>query len=246
MNIMVTGGSRGIGKNIVLNAVKQGHDVAFTYHQCRDGAEQILAAAKAINSKVNCRFYQLDLKSDSMIETVIDEMSDHFDTMDALIANAGINKNNLAFTMSNEEWNEVIAVNLTGSFYLARHILPIFLDKKAGRFVFISSIAKDGISGQVNYSASKAGLIGLSGALAKEYGPKGIASNVVVPGFVQTDMTDTSMTERLKEFWKTFCPFHRVGTPDEIAAVILFLASERAAFVNGQVINVTGGLDWCY
>ena len=165
-------------------------------------------------------------------------------TIDAVVCNAGINKNHLAFSMSNDEWQEVLDTNLTGTFYVIRQSLPTFLSKKKGRFVLVSSIAKDGVSGQANYSASKAGLLGLSATVAKEYGAKGINSNVVVPGFFETDMTAQTMSDALKDFWNRFCPLKRMGRLDELADAVLFLASPKSSFINGQVIPVTGGLDW--
>jgi NAD(P)-dependent dehydrogenase (short-subunit alcohol dehydrogenase family) len=125
-----------------------------------------------------------------------------------------------------------------------REFLSLFLANKKGRFVTLSSIAKDGIAGQANYGASKAGLVGLSGTIAKEYGKKGITSNVVVPGVFETDMTNRTLSEELKSFWLTHCPLKRMGRLEELSATVLFLASDASSFINGQVINVTGGLDW--
>jgi NAD(P)-dependent dehydrogenase (short-subunit alcohol dehydrogenase family) len=152
--------------------------------------------------------------------------------------------------MSDEDWRLVLDTNLSGSFFVARSFLPTFLAHGRGRFIFISSIAAGGLSGQANYAASKAGLSGLSGALAKEYGRKGITSNVIVPGFFETDMTRETMSAQQKSFWLQFCPLGRMGhlgergAGGEIAGMVLFLASAEAAFVNGQAISVTGGLDW--
>lgn len=244
MAIFITGGSRGIGKNIVLSAVAQGQDVAFTYRDHIEQAKAVMEEAKLLAPSQKCLAYQLDVKKSDEVEKVADQVSNDFDVIDAVICNAGINRNNLAFSMSNEEWQEVIDTNLTGSFYIVRQYLPFFLANGKGRFVFLSSIAKDGMAGQANYSASKAGLIGLSGTLAKEYGRKGIISNVVAPGFFDTDMTRNTMSETLKTFWNQLCPLRRMGKLEELSAVVLFLASDKVGFVNGQVISVTGGLDW--
>jgi len=146
--------------------------------------------------------------------------------------------------MSNDDWHDVIQTNLTGTFYVMREFLPLFLANKKGRFVNLSSIAKEGIAGQANYSASKAGLVGLSGTIAKEYGSKGITSNVVVPGVFETDMTAQSLSDDLRKFWLLHCPLKRMGRLEELSETVLFLVSDAASFINGQVINVTGGLDW--
>ena len=138
----------------------------------------------------------------------------------------------------------MIDTNLNGAFYIIRQFLPVFLANRKGHFVSVSSIAKDGISGQANYSASKAGLIGLSGTIAKEYGIKGITSNVVVPGMFETDMVKETLSDNLRKFWLLHNPMKRMGHLDELAEVALFLGSDAASFVNGQVISVTGGLDW--
>jgi NAD(P)-dependent dehydrogenase (short-subunit alcohol dehydrogenase family) len=160
------------------------------------------------------------------------------------VANAGVNVNNLAVSMSDAEWTTVIDTNLTGAFYVCRQFLPTFLGNGFGRIILISSIGAHGVSGQANYAASKAGLLGLSAALAKEYGRKGITSNVVIPGFFDTDMTREGMSESNRSFWLQYCPVGRVGDLGEVSKVVMFLASAAASFVNGQALGVTGGLDW--
>ena len=170
-------------------ALAKGHDVAFTYNNPDTDIAKILEEAKRIAPEQMCKGYQLNVRNAADVVTVTDQVLDDFDNIDTVINNAGINKNNLAFSMTDDEWLDVIDTNLNGAFYIIRQFLPVFLANRKGRFVTVSSIAKDGISGQANYSASKAGLIGLSGAIAKEYGQKGITSNVVVPGMFETDMT---------------------------------------------------------
>jgi len=147
-------------------------------------------------------------------------------------------------SMSDEEWRTVIDTNLTGAFYVCRQFLPTFLGGGFGRIILISSIGAHGVSGQANYAASKAGLLGLSAALAKEYGRKGITSNVVVAGFFDTDMTREGMSEANRSFWLKYCPVGRVGELGEVSKAVLFLASDAASFINGQTLGVTGGLDW--
>ena len=228
----------------MLTALKKGHNVAFTYQNPDTDLESLLIQAKEVAPDQKCMGYQLDVRDSGRVNHVSELVTADFDDIDAVINNAGINRNNLAFTMSDEEWNEVIATNLTGSFFVIRAFLPVFLAKRKGRFVSISSIAKDGVAGQSNYSASKAGLVGLSATIAKEYGPRGITSNVVVPGLFETDMTREYLSDELRKFWMKHCPAGRMGELEELSNVILFLISDEASFINSQVIPVTGGLNF--
>jgi 3-oxoacyl-[acyl-carrier protein] reductase len=240
----VTGGSRGIGAAIVLDAVHEGHDVAFTYLQREEQAREVVERARQLRAEAKCRAYQLDVRDSAAVEKVGDQVVDEFDAVHVVVANAGVNVNNLAVSMSDEEWRTVIDTNLTGAFYVCRYFLSTFLGTGFGRIILISSIGAHGVSGQANYAASKAGLLGLSAALAKEYGRKGITSNVVVAGFFDTDMTREGMSESNRSFWLQYCPAGRVGELGEVSRAVMFLASESASFVNGQTIGVTGGLDW--
>lgn len=228
----------------MINALKKGHDIAFTYCNPETDVKAILKEAREIGPKQMCKAYQLDQCQSEQVDEVVDQVIDDFDYIDVVVNNAAINKNNLLFNMSNEEWLEVIHTNLSGPFYVMRRFLPVFLANRKGRFITLSSIAKDGISGQANYSASKAGLVGLSGTMAKEYGQKGITSNIVVPGIVETDMTRQTLSDELKSFWLKHCPLKRMGTLEELSELVMFLASDASSFINGQVILVTGGLDW--
>ncbi|RLB65944.1 MAG: 3-ketoacyl-ACP reductase [Deltaproteobacteria bacterium] len=246
MIYFITGGSRGIGANLVKRAVEAGHDVAFTYATAADQAKEVVAQAKALRPEANCRCYQLELRSREQIESVVDQAADDFDTIDVVVNNAGINRDSLLMAMTDEEWDEVIATNLTGPFMVCRAALPVLIANRYGRIINISSVVAEGATGQTNYAASKAGLHGLTKSIAKEYGRKRITANVVVPGFFETDMTREHMPEEIRSFWKQYAPMPkgRGGELDELAAVIMFLASKEAAFVNGQELRVTGGLDW--
>jgi len=146
--------------------------------------------------------------------------------------------------MSDEEWQSVIETNLNGAFYVCRQFLPTFLANRFGRIILISSLGATGVSGQANYCASKAGLLGLSVTLAKEYGKKGITSNVISPGFFETDMTREGMSAQNREFWLKYCPLGRLGELPEIAELVTFLASPGGNYINGQEIRVNGGLGW--
>lgn len=244
MVIFITGGSRGIGRNIAMTALERGHDVAFTYQNPETDVDALLREAAERAPGRICKAYHLDVRNADQVAEVAEAVAFDFETVDAVVNNAGINRNGLAFSMSNDDWHDVIQTNLSGSFYVIREFLPLFLANKKGRFINLSSIAKGGVVGQANYSASKAGLVGLSGTIAKEYGPKGITSNVVVPGVFETDMTAQSLSDDLRNFWLLHCPLRRTGRLEELSETVLFLASDAASFVNGQVINVTGGLDW--
>lgn len=244
MIFFVTGGSRGIGESIVLESIRQGHDVGFTYLSNEARAIQVLDAARKLNPGSRCKAYQLDVRSSAAVEEVGDRFVDDFGAVQVVVANAGINKNRLLVSMSDEEWDDVLRTNLTGTFYICRQFLPAMLANRFGRFVLMSSLGRIGVSGQANYCASKAGLQGLCSSMAKEYGRKGITTNMVVPGFFETDMTRDGMSGSNREFWIQFCPAGRTGELQEVTHAVMFLASEGASFINGQAIPVTGGLDW--
>lgn len=244
MIFFVTGGSRGIGESIVLEAARAGHDVAFTYVSTPDRAQSVIQRAREISPKGRFFAYRLDVRDPAAVEEVCDLALDDLGTVHALVANAGVNRNGLAVSLSDEDWKTVIDTNLTGSFHVCRQLLPAMMANKFGRVVFVSSLGRGGVTGQAAYAASKAGLLGLSSTLAKEYGRKGITSNVVVPGFFDTDMTREGMSDANKEFWLRYCPVGRMGELSEVAKVVLFLASEAASYVNGESISITGGLDW--
>ncbi len=244
MVVFVTGGSRGIGEAIVLAAARSGHDVAFTY--VRREAEALEVTRRAAEVRPGGRYaaYALDVRRAADVEAVGERVLAEFGSVGMVVSNAGINANNLVVSMSDEEWLSVIEVNLNGAFYVARQFLPSFLANRFGRFLFVSSLGATGVSGQANYCASKAGLLGLSASLAKEYGRKGITSNVVSPGFFDTDMTRGDMSESNREFWLRWCPLGRVGHAPEVAELVIFLASPAGSFINGEEIRVNGGLGW--
>lgn len=244
MNLFITGGSRGIGHHVLLAALEKGHNVAFTYQNPETDVDGILTKAKEVAPNAQCQAYQLDVRFSDQVSEVIDRVIDDFETIDAVVNNAGINRNTLAFSMSDEDWHDVIETNLSGPFFVIRQFLPLFLANRKGKFINVSSLAKDGISGQANYSASKAGLTGLSNGIAKEYGQKGITSNVIVAGAFETDMTRNSMSPDFKDFWIKHCPVKRMGHLNEFSEVVLFLASDASSFINGQEIWLTGGLNW--
>jgi NAD(P)-dependent dehydrogenase (short-subunit alcohol dehydrogenase family) len=146
--------------------------------------------------------------------------------------------------MTDEQWQDVIATDLSGPFFVIRSFLTHMMSERWGRIINISSLAQDGSSGQANYAAAKAGLIGLTKTLAREYGPRGITSNIVTVGYVETDMTDAHMAQKLHDIWLEYCPIKRIGTADEISSLVSYLASDEAGFINGEVIRVAGGLSY--
>ena len=243
-NAFVTGGSRGIGRGIVLEYVKRGWGVAFTYNSRSDAAKETIAAARGINPDLPVKAYPMSLLDSEVIEATCEKVLEDFDEIDAVVNNAAVIKDNAAALMSNEEWNEVIAANLTAPFIINRSFLMHFLSKRRGRFIQISSLSAGGSSGQINYASAKAGLVGLTRTLAKEYGKKGITANIVTVGFVPTGLTDDNMTSFLQEYWVKNCPARRVGTAEEIAAAVLFLSSDDARFVSGENLHVSAGLTY--
>ena len=242
MNVFVTGGSRGIGRALVLKFIQEGWGCAFTHLSNRDAAEETLRLARDIRSDLKVKSYQLDIKDPDCVEEVAEAVITEFENIQAVVNNAAVVRNNTAVMMSNEEWDEVLATNLTGPFYVTRSFLMHMISNKVGRIINISSLAQDGCSGQINYAASKAGLTGLTKTLAKEYGPKGITSNVVTVGYVQTQMTEEHLARDLHEFWMKHCPLKRVSSAEDIANLVYFICSDQGSFINGEVIRVSGGL----
>ncbi|MBN2353060.1 MAG: SDR family oxidoreductase [Spirochaetales bacterium] len=244
MNAFVTGGSRGIGREIVLKFVKEGCGCAFTYASNKAAAEEVLSAAAALDPKAVVKAYELDVKDSKAIEAVAETAIADFGDIFAVVNNAAVVRNNAAALMSDDEWNEVIRTDLSGPFFVIRSFLMHLLSNKAGRIVNISSLAQGGTSGQVNYAAAKSGLIGLTKTLAREYGVKGITTNIVTVGYVETAMTRDHLSEKLHEIWMKYCPMKRVGEASEIASLVHYLTTPDAGFINGEVIRVSGGLTY--
>jgi NAD(P)-dependent dehydrogenase (short-subunit alcohol dehydrogenase family) len=244
----VTGGSRGIGAGIVHAAVSAGHDVVFCYRGNASAAEKTVAEAKALRDGAVVHALVCDVADSRQVEAAADQALELLEGVDVLVNCAGINADNLLVQMSDEEWRSVMATNLDGPFYTCRQFLPQMMSRKFGRIVNVSSIQHNGGTGQANYAASKSGMHGLTKTIAKEYGRRGITANVVVPGFFDTDMTRDTMPQLNKDYWSQYCPMPkgRMGYIAELAGTVVFLASEAGGFINGQVLPVTGGLDWTY
>lgn len=242
--MFLTGGSRGIGAGIVLGAVEAGWDVAFTYRVREADAQQVVCRAASIAPEARCAAFQLDVRKSPDVERTADAVLESFGGVQAVVANAAVTNAGLAFSTTDEEWSEVIETNLTGAFYVVRQFLPELLANRHGRLIFISSIAARGMAGDAAYCASKAGMLGLSTSLAKEYGRKGITSNAVVLSFVETEMTEAELSADKRRFYEDHNLVGRVGQVSDVAAAVLYLAGPGGGFINGQEIGVTGGLDW--
>ena len=228
----------------MLRLVKEGVPTAFTYVGNQAAMEETLALAAGQGGSAPLKAYRMNVTDSAEVERVADQVMDDFPSLGIVVNNAGIVKNTTAAMMSDEQWQDVIAADLSGPFFVIRSFLAHLMGKRWGRIINISSLAQEGSSGQVNYAAAKAGLIGLTKTLAREYGPRGITSNVVTVGYVDTDMTGQHMATKLQEIWMEYCPMKRVGTAEEIASLVQYLARAEAGFINGEVIRVAGGLSY--
>ena len=243
-SMFITGGSRGIGREIVLAAAAAGWDVGFTYAERSASADETVALCADKSPGAKVLYWKLDVRDSVAVDAVADKAIAAFGGMRAVISNAAVNVTGLAMGMSDGDWSRVVDTNLSGSFFVARAFLQEFIVAKGGRFVFLGSVVSGGASGQIAYSASKSGLLGLSSTLAKEYGRKRITSNVIEPGYFPTDMTRETMADSLKDYALAVGPSGRGGRMDELTALVLLLISDGGGYINGQSIRITGGLDW--
>lgn len=238
---LITGGSRGIGKAIVEEYALQGADIAFTY---RSSASEATGIAEAIAAQgIKIKAYQSDASNYDAAEALIKEVLQDFDKIDILINNAGITADNLMLRMSEEQWDQVINVNLKSVFNLTKHVLRPMLKNRGGSIINMGSVVGVfGNAGQANYAASKAGIIGFSKSIAKEVGSRGIRCNTLAPGFIETDMTD-ELDEKTKQAYIDAIPLKRLGTGKDIADACVFLGSDMSTYMSGQVISVCGAMN---
>ncbi len=237
---VVTGGSRGIGRAIALRLAQDGAKVIITYVRDKEAADEVIETIKSNGGEAFA--YQFDVSDYEATQTAFANILDKFGKVDYLINNAGITRDALLMRMKEEDWDKVVTVNLKGAFNCIKAVVRPMLKQKFGRIVNITSVvAFMGNVGQANYVASKAGLVGLTKALAKELAPKGVTVNAVAPGFIETDMT-AGLPEKIKEYMLSLIPLGRFGQPEEVAEVVAFLVSDKAAYITGQVIHVNGGM----
>ena len=233
-NVLITGGSRGIGKAMVEIFASAGYAVAFTYKNSEN-------EAKTLAEKTNALAIYADSANESDVNSAVNQTIEKFGKIDCLINNSGISSFSLFTDLTLEDWNNTIAVNLTGAFLYSKAVARDMIGRKKGRIINITSMwGVVGSSCEVHYSASKAGLIGMTKALAKELGPSGITVNAIAPGLIETDMNKGLSEADIAEIIDA-TPVMKTGLPEDVAKTALFLASDEASFITGDVINVSGG-----
>lgn len=239
-NAIITGGSRGIGKGIAQVFAEHGANVAFTYNSSAQSAEDL---AKELEAKgVKAKAYQSNAASFEEAQKLIDDVNAEFGSIDIVINNAGITKDNLLMRMSEADFDKVIEVNLKSIFNMTKAVQRTMLKQRSGSIINMSSVVGvTGNAGQSNYAASKAGIIGFSKSMAQELGSRNIRTNVVAPGFIETEMTE-KLDEKTVQGWRDSIPLKRGGKPEDIANTCVYLASDLSSYVTGQVIHVDGGM----
>ena len=237
---LITGATRGIGKEIALELAESGFAIAVNYRSEHKGMDDWKKEIE--KNGVRCEFVKADVANFEECESMVKETIEKFGKIDILINNAGITKDGLIMRMKKEDFEAVLDVNLTGTFNVTRNVIPYMLKQKSGRIINLSSVVGIvGNAGQTNYSASKAGIIGFTKSLAKEVASRNILVNAIAPGFIDTDMTNV-LSDVVKEGINAQIPLKRMGTPREVARIVKFLSSEDSSYVTGQVINVDGGM----
>lgn len=236
---VVTGGSRGIGRSICLEFAKAGATVLVNYNFNENAANEVVEQIKSFGGKAES--ICADVSDSSKVDTMIKYIVKKYKTIDILVNNAGITKDSLLVRLKEEDWDKVIDTNLKGVFNTSKAVAKIMFKKRQGRMINIASIVGIyGNAGQTNYAAAKSGVIGFTKSLAKELGPRGITVNAVAPGFIKTDMTASLLEKDFSLGDKI--PLKRIGKPEDVANIVVFLASEKADYITGQVIAIDGGL----
>ncbi len=239
-NAIITGGSRGIGKGIAEVFAKHGANVAFTYNSSSQSAEELAKELEKLG--VKAKAYQSNAASFKESQELVDKVVEDFGSIDIVVNNAGITKDNLLMRMSEEDFDKVIEVNLKSIFNMTKAVQRTFLKQRSGSIINMSSVVGvTGNAGQANYAASKAGIIGFSKSMAQELGSRNIRTNVIAPGFIETEMTE-KLDEKTVQGWRDAIPLKRGGKPEDIANACVFLGSDLSAYVTGQVIHVDGGM----
>lgn len=237
---LITGATRGIGKQIAITLAKEGYHIALNYRKENEDLENTIKEIE--ENKVTCFAVKGDVSSFEDCEELAKQVIGKFGKIDVLVNNAGITKDMLLMRMKKEDFEQVIDVNLIGTFNVTKNVISHMLKARSGRIINISSVVGvSGNAGQTNYSASKAGMIGFTKSLAKEVASRGILVNAVAPGFIETSMTEVLKDEVKEEIAKSI-PLKRMGTSEDVANVVKFLASEDSSYVTGQVLHVDGGM----
>jgi 3-oxoacyl-[acyl-carrier-protein] reductase len=236
----ITGATRGIGRAIALELAKEGYNIALNYRTENEALETLKKEISELG--VECYPVQGDVSKAEDSERMTKEIIEHFEQIDVLVNNAGITKDKLIQRMKEEEFTDVINVNLVGTFNITKNVIKYMTKKRYGKIINISSVVGiSGNAGQSNYAASKAGIIGFTKSIAKELASRNITANAVAPGFIQTDMTNV-LKDEIKEAIEGTIPLKRLGTAEDVAKVVKFLASDDSNYITGQVINVDGGM----
>lgn len=237
---LVTGGSRGIGRAIAVALAREGADVAVVYAGNAAAAEETAAEIAALGRK--SKAYRCDVSSFEDTKALVEEVLQEFGELHILVNNAGINRDGLMLSLKEEDYDAVVDTNLKGTFHMIKHCYSHFMRKRRGRIINITSIAGlMGNAGQTNYAASKAGVIGLTKSVARELAGRGVTCNAIAPGFIETDMTDR-LSDQVKQSAKEQIPMKKMGRPEDIAEMAAFLASDKAGYITGEVIQIDGGL----
>lgn len=237
---LVTGGSRGIGRAICVALAEAGANIAFSYAGNQMAADETVAQLKALGCESIA--IQSDVSDEAQVKDLVAQTTATFGAIDILVNNAGITRDGLLMTMKEADWDAVLDTNLKGAFFTMKAVCRPMMKARKGRIINLSSVVGvHGNAGQVNYSASKAGLIGMTKSLAKEVASRNITVNAIAPGFIETDMTD-ALSPGVKEGLLTTIPMNRLGQADDIAQAVLFLASPHAGYITGQVLGVDGGM----
>lgn len=239
-NALITGASKGIGRAIALKYAEQGANVAFTYLSSVEKGEALVKELEAFG--VKAKGFRSDASDYTAATDLIQGVVDEFGSLDILVNNAGITRDNLLLRMSEEQWDEIINVNLKSCFNTVKAAAKTFMKQRSGSIINMSSVVGvKGNAGQANYAASKSGIIGFSKSIALELGGRGIRCNVIAPGFIETEMTD-ALDEKTVQSWRDAIPLKRGGQPEDVANACVFLGSEMSSYISGQVLQVDGGM----
>lgn len=237
---LITGASRGIGRAIALSFAENGADIFINYASSSEEAEKLAEEIRTMGRRAE--IFRADVSDFSAAEEMVSVMKKTMGSVDILVNNAGITRDNLVLRMSEEDFDDVLRINLKGSFNCSKHAGRIMLKQKQGKIINISSVVGiTGNAGQVNYSASKAGILGMTKSFAREFAPRGINVNALAPGFIATDMTDR-LSEDIREKISGDIPLGKMGTAEDVAKAALFLASDLSSYITGQTLSVDGGM----